>query len=358
MKKVVIVHGQLTHGGSERQLFHLLRHRNRAEVDPLLVLSGTKGYWEQPISDLDVPMTLLEGSRLQKMRQFRRIAASHNADAVVSWSSYTNLYSFAVFGKAMKRVGSFRNVKIEDTSRFKQLYRWAKLGGLQHAICNSQTTYEGLLPDIRSNQHLHYVPNGTDPIDNRSAHRQHWRRELGIGDDEKLIVGVGRLAPQKNFARFIDVVTAVHREHPQTKAVIAGPDMGLGLELAAKIEAADVPDGTIRLIGEVDDARRLLCAADVYLLSSNGEGMPNVVMEAMAAGIPCVTTPVNGVPQLIDDRVHGMIGSWDVPSLAKPIMELIGDSELHAEIGSQAEERIRTEFSPELSAERIWSIVL
>lgn len=357
-KRVVIVHGQLTHGGSERQLFHLLRHRDCDQVDASVVLSGARGYWEQPIADLGVPITLLEGSPLQKLWQFRRFTVSERADTVLSWSSYTNPYALAVVDKPFKRVGSFRNVRVEDSLRFRRANRWAKLKGLQSVICNSQATYDALRPDLGPNQQLFYVPNGTDPIEDRPGHRLHWRRELGVSDDEQLIVGVGRLAPQKNFARFIDVVAAVHSHRPQTRAVIVGPDMGLGPELANRIDKMGLPAGVIRLVGEVDDARHLMCAADVFLLSSNGEGMPNVVMEAMAAKVPCVTTPVNGVAQLMDNRVHGIIGDWTVDSLAKPIIELLDDGDFHARVAAQAEERILGEFSPQRSAERIWGICL
>lgn len=353
LKTVTIVHGQLSHGGSERQLYDLLLHCDRSAFEPHLILSGELGYWHQPIAELDVPVTLLTGSPLRKLWSFRRLMRSHGADVFLSWSAYTNVFAFAAMGLPAKRVGSFRNVKHEDSKYFKHVWRLAKLHGLQSIICNSRETRESLLRDARSSQKVVYVPNGTEPVHDVELHRTIWRDKLGIGPYEKLVVGVGRLAPQKNFRRFVDVVVEASRSQP-CKAVIAGPDLGLRPVLEDQIERSGLPEGTITLIGEVNDARELVCAADAYLLTSDHEGMPNVVMEAMAAGVPCVSTPVNGISELMDNRVHGMIGGWDVDSLAEPLVELLVDADLHRLVATNARERVATQFTPAIAAAAIW----
>jgi glycosyltransferase involved in cell wall biosynthesis len=178
---------------------------------------------------------------------------------------------------------------------------------------------------------------------------------LDISSDEVLILGVGRLTPQKNYVRFIEMVARVHRTTP-IKAVIAGRDDGCLESLQRQINQAALEPGVIRFIGPVPDARELMCAADVFVLSSDYEGMPNVVLEAMAARVPCVCTRVNGVSALIDQGVNGFITDHRADRLAEKVLSLVRDKELRQEMGARAAERVRGSFDPGGIAARLWQL--
>lgn len=353
--RVVIAQGQLAQGGSERQLYNLLLHCDRSVFSPTLVVSGALGHWEQPIAALGIPIHLLHGSRARKMLQMRKICGRLDADVLFSWEAYTNMYGFAVAGSGCKRIGSYRDRRPENPRGLQRLVEWAQLRATRTIVCNGRELYEDLEADLGRSQELVYVPNGVDPIDDPERHRRAWRTKLGLSDEDRLVVGVGRLAPQKNFPRFIETVRLINKELPCT-GVIAGPDKGEAQRLTTLIDNLDLPEGRVRLLGAVPDARELICAADVLLLSSNHEGMPNVLMEAMSVGVPCVTTPVSGVRALIDDGRHGIIGDFEPGTLAEGAIRLLSDTELAGSVSAAAQDRIRREFLPEMAAETLWAL--
>lgn len=356
MKNVVIVHGQLTHGGSERQLFNFLRYCDREAFSPHLVISGELGYWEEPIRNLGVPITLLGGSPAAKMMWLRRYCHSVRANCLFSWVAYTNVFGLALVGSSVKRISSFRNAKFTDLpDRFAPVWRWASLNAASTLVCNSVETRDSLLENVKGRQRLVYIPNGVEPISNCRQHHDLWRKRLGIPADELLIVGVGRLAKQKNFKRFIESVVIANQSIP-CHAVIAGPDAGQGTLLKNQVKHSQLPRDRIRIIDAVSDARELICAADIFLLSSDHEGMPNVIMEAMAAGVTCVSTPVNGINALIDHDVHGLICNYEAASLAAALVRLARNSDLRSYLATNAKRRIEENYVAENIAQSLWAL--
>ncbi len=358
MITVVFVHGQLSHGGSERQLFQLLRHCDRDRFDPHLVISGELGFWEDPIAELDVPITLLNGSAVQKMLAVRRYCRDVDADVVFSWSGYTNAYTWGAIGSSAKRIGSFRNIRTygrRAESRFERVRLRAMLRPLDVIIANSSETRDSLTDEIRKGQELIYVPNGVDPLPDAEQKRKEWRDQLGLDDDDLLVIGVGRLAEQKNFVRFVDAVAIAGEQIDRCRGLIVGPDKGGGDEVRERIAELGMGDA-ITLFGASSEARDLICAADVYLLSSDYEGMPNVVMEAMSAGVPCVTTPVHGVATLIVDGESGAVSGFAAEELAADLVMLLKDADLRARYGAAGVERMTTHFAPAALAAQVWEL--
>ncbi|MCX6044815.1 MAG: glycosyltransferase [Chloroflexi bacterium] len=351
---VAIVHGQLTHGGSERQLYWLLKACDRQRWQPSLYISGDLGIWEAPIRALGISITLLQGNPIQKMWQFRQLCKAQNIQRFISWGSYTNGYALALAGLAVPCIGSFRNAHFADLpERQRWFWAWLSLAGVSAIICNSQETYAAMRAKASRRQHVLYLPNGVEAIENGPRQRAKWRDQLNIAEHELLVLGVGRLTEQKNFTRFIQAVRIANQTTP-VRAVIAGPDMGLRQQLLAQIAAANLPVGTIQLLDAVPDARELMCAADIFMLSSDYEGMPNVVLEAMANGIPCVSTKVNGVQVLIQQGVDGWITDLCEDALAKAVCLLAQDPALRRTFGAKAAARMQKEFTPMAIYEQLW----
>ena len=104
------------------------------------------------------------------------------------------------------------------------------------------------------------------------------------------------------------------------------------------------------------DARELICAADIFLLTSDYEGMPNVVLEAMAAGRPCVATRINGVGELIEDGATGFTAARDASELARHVSRLVADPDLRRRVGEAARRAVGRTRSPIEIARRLWSL--
>jgi glycosyltransferase involved in cell wall biosynthesis len=355
-QQIAVMIGQLGQGGSERQLYLFLAHCDRTRWAPTLYVSGELGFWEEPIRELNIPIVLLHGSPLAKMHQFRRACAEQGATRFFSWSSYTNGFGLALAGRGVRRIGSFRNAAFADLpARLRWLWSRMSLAGISVAVCNSRET-QARIAGRSAGKPVVFIPNAVQMLTPEQVREQRakWRARLGLGEGAVLVLGVGRLTPQKNFARFIDTIARARTRAP-VQAAIAGGDFGCQAVLQAQIERLDLREA-VRLIGKVPDARELMCAADIFLLSSDHEGMPNVVLEAMSVGVPCVATRVNGVGDLIEHGANGFVAEQDAEALAPHVLDLAVDGELRAALGAAARATIEGHYQPEQIVRQLWAL--
>ena len=152
---------------------------------------------------------------------------------------------------------------------------------------------------------LHVIPNGVDVqrfAPNPEA-RQRVRAQLGIPPDAWVIGSVGRLAPEKNQLLLIEAAAPMLDQRRHLVLVGDGPERGaLESRTAASLRA-----DYVHLVGARDDIPDLLAAFDTFALTSHSEGLPLVVLEAMASELPVVATAVGGVPDVIDDELTGYL---------------------------------------------------
>lgn len=169
------------------------------------------------------------------------------------------------------------------------------------------------------------------------------REELGVAPDVVLVGSVGRLAVQKRFDRLLDAVAALPRS---VHLVVAG-DGELRAELEARAAEAGLA-GRVHLLGHREDVGDVLDALDVYVVASDREGMSNSMLEALAAGLPVVSTPVSGATPALEPSRDGSAPGWMVDfssaSLAEAIAHLAADAELRARMGAAARVRAAERF--------------
>ena len=139
------------------------------------------------------------------------------------------------------------------------------------------------------------------------------------------------------------------------QAAIAGKELGCLDELKSQVARLGLDD-RVRFLGSVPDARELICASDIFLLSSDHEGMPNVVLEAMAAGVPCVATRVNGVGDVIQNGVTGVIAEPEPDELSRHVLRLARNADMRREIGTLARAWIEQKFQPKLVTGQLWTL--
>lgn len=350
---VLVVVGQLGIGGSERQLYLFLKACDQARWSPH-VMTNSAGLFVDAIHGLGIKVELLQGSRLRRALAVRHRCAELGARSFVSWSSYTNPLAWVLLGLGVPAVGSYRNASFVDIqARHRQL--WSRLGmaRLNTIVTNSPET--GAVLAGRTSGRVIVMPNAVERPSTSASDRARWRRRLSVTDDEVLVLGVGRLTEQKNFPRFIDAVTSAARCVPALRGVVIGPDCeGKAAELAAYARDREPRAGVITFHGPVPRAAEALCAADMLLLSSDHEGMPNVVLEAMACGVPCVVTRVNGVGSVIDDGCEGFIVAHEAEALAERLTRLALSPALRREMGDRARRRIDERFDPSAIYPPLW----
>src|SRR5205085_157391 len=147
------------------------------------------------------------------------------------------------------------------------------------------------------------------------------------------------LVPVKRFDRFLDAVALARRAAPGLKALLVGegPDRDALERHAAALGL--FPDH-LAFLGRRGDVPRLLRQADVLVLTSDYEGCPNVVLEAMAAGVPVVTTPAGDAGRVVQDGVTGFVTPFDdTEGLAARLVRLCNAPDLRARLGQAARRR-------------------
>jgi glycosyltransferase involved in cell wall biosynthesis len=188
------------------------------------------------------------------------------------------------------------------------------------------------------------IPNGIDPDQFRcQENRWELRQRLCLPADRPLVVSVGRLTRPKGYPHLLAALALIPPdERPLTLIVGDGPDRH-DLELK---RAALKLEHDVRFLGNRHDIPVLLTAADVFVLASLWEGLPLVLLEAMASGLPSIVTSVGENPQVIEDGKSGLlIPPADEQTLAETLRCLLREPRRRESMGRAARERLERHFS-------------
>lgn len=190
------------------------------------------------------------------------------------------------------------------------------------------------------------IRNGVNVQRFQGQHRDEARTRLGLPADALIVGTVGRLADVKDHATLLDALQLLTTDRIPVLGVIAG-DGPLKSSLASSIVARGLQD-RVRLLGYRADVETVLAALDIFVLSSQSEGLPMAILEAMASGLPVVSTRVGGVEEVLEEGRTGLLVEPRSPdALAKAIAHLAGDRQRRERMGSAGRERARREFSLE-----------
>ena len=173
-----------------------------------------------------------------------------------------------------------------------------------------------------------------------------WRK-LGIADDEAVILSVGRLSEEKGHADLVRAAAILSGVPgvPRFRVVILGdgPEREPLLRLATKLGVTQ----RIKLAGFQRDTAPYYAMATLVAVPSYSEGSPNVVLEAMAAGLPVVANEVGGVPEILDEGATGlMVMPRNPEALARAIQKVLTDEELRVRLGASARARVEASYTP------------
>lgn len=171
------------------------------------------------------------------------------------------------------------------------------------------------------------------------------RTELGLGDGP--VVGmVAKLSPVKGHEFFLEAAAEICRSHPGVSFLVVG-DGPRRRELEAMADRLGLREA-VRFLGARDDVPSLLKLMDVFVLSSLSESSPNAVLEAMAAGVPVVSTRVGGLPELVQDGSTGrLVEPQDAGALADAIVAFLDDPVRARLAGNLARQIAREQFDIE-----------
>jgi glycosyltransferase involved in cell wall biosynthesis len=197
---------------------------------------------------------------------------------------------------------------------------------------------------------LSVIPNGIDMrrFAPRSEERRRVRAELGIPEEAWVVGTVGRLAPEKDQALLVDAMAPLLDERRHLVIVGDGPERE---SLRRRIDATLRGD-YVHLPGARSDVPELLSAFDVFVLSSKTEGLPLVLLEAMATELPVISSAVGGIPDVLEHGATGFLFEpGDKATLTKELVKLFAVPALGKGLGAAARRAIADSHSLERMAE-------
>ena len=174
-----------------------------------------------------------------------------------------------------------------------------------------------------------------------------FRAQLNLGEDERLIAAVGRLVPIKNLHLFLDAAALACRQNPQIRFALIG-DGELRFELEAYAQKLGISK-VVTFTGWRRDLAQVYADLDAVVISSDNEGTPASLIEAMAAGCPVISTRVGGVPDIIIDGQTGrLVPPKDAEALAKAILNIFNSPKDTLQMAQQAQDFALSQFNSRL----------
>ena len=194
-------------------------------------------------------------------------------------------------------------------------------------------------------ERIHVVYNGIDTEKFMQVSPDRERLFPGISANHKLIIMVSNMhTAMKGHGDLIEAAQTVRVTCPEARIILAG-DGEMRQFFEDQVKAAGLREMFV-FLGHRSDIPALLACCDIGVLASRSEGLPNAVLEYMAAGLPVVATAVGGVPEIIEDEVNGLLIPPENPAaLAAAILRLLKDERLCKTLGKAARERTLSQFN-------------
>ncbi len=329
-RTLLLVSGSLNKGGAERFASTLMQHLDRARVRPQLCLARDEiGY---PLAE-DVALHILDHSGIwhlpRTVSRLRRLIDQIRPEVLLSNLHATNVVcGMALRGSAhqptwVARIGS--NPAEADGVLGSFLAR-----RLYPRADRVAVVARGLVSAVKSHypctkDRISVLPNPTDfdAID-RWAEEPPLRVKPEAGP---LVIAIGRVRPEKRYDLLIDAIERVRKRHQATLWICGdGPRLQAIRKQVRRLRL----EGSVRLLGHCANPYALVRQADVFVLSSDFEGLPNALIEAQGLGIPAVSTRCRyGPEEIIEDGRTGLLTPvGDAEALAEAISKILADTEL------------------------------
>lgn len=318
--RVCFIAGTLGQGGAERQLFYMASALKDAGAQ-VLVLGLTEGeVWESRLQAIGIPVKFIgaSASRLKRLVAVFKAARAFRANIVQSQHFYTNGYS-AITARLQSAyaIGAVRNDGFSDLQDCGRGFGPLCLH-LPHCLAvNSRAAMRNLESLGYRREKLKHLPNVIDA--------KRFCPPASRNGNFLTILGIGRLVPQKRFDRFLRIVALINNQLPARpfKALIAG-EGPLRRELELLARKFGLAPGLVEFCGNVMDVQLLYRRTHLLLVTSDHEGTPNVVMEAMASGLPVVATGVGDIADLVQHGTSGFVADpADEEGIARALANLL-----------------------------------
>ncbi|GCF15069.1 hypothetical protein Harman_30040 [Haloarcula mannanilytica] len=351
--------GALVIGGAERTLVDLVNDIDHDEYDVTIwtmfstnpleseldsavtvrCLTDAGQFENGTIADVETPLAYV----IAPLR-FCIAARREDPDIIQSFLFYGNVISrIAGLTCSARIITGVRSVP-DSEPLVRRLIDKATLPLSDAIVSNSTAGREFVVERGASRDDVAVVYNGRNIDTYRSATPASLHEELDIPADATVIGTVGRLLERKGHFDLLEAWVTITKEVPDAHLVFVG-DGPARQDLERRIEELDCSD-SVHFLGTRDDVPSLLNAMDVFVFPSHFEGLPGAVIEAMAAGLPIVATPVDGNSDLLENYRSGLFVDVRSPQqLAWATIRLANHPDFAADLGATATDRAAEQFT-------------
>ncbi|RPH92904.1 MAG: glycosyltransferase [Calditrichaeota bacterium] len=339
-------------GGAETKLLELVTFMDRARFETTVVSLGLGNEIEALFRQLDCRVLTFQRQKQVDFALLRRVKdfiRTEEIDIVMTTLFYADVIG-ALAGHAGGATGVFSWETISSPKWLVPHRYWAYRYAIRKAdkvISVSRATADWLVNQRHvPADKVMIIPYGVNLKKFNPVPASLRRRDIGLTDTDLVFGQVSRLTEQKGHRYLIEAAARIVQVLPQAKFVLVG-DGPLRAALEDQVRRLGV-EKQFLFLGFRQDVADLLPLFDVFVLPSLYEGLPNVVLEAMACALPVIATPADGTKEAVIDQQTGyLVPIGDVDALADKMIAVGSDLQLRRILGKAGRERVEREFSLE-----------
>ena len=349
-------------GGAEMMLHRLIRSELSSKHQHIVLALDPVGEMAERFSAVGISLFTFDFRRapFREMRRLIGFIRDYKPEIVQTWMIHSDFLG----GIAARLAGvphviwGVHTTDYTVESQSTRVVRWlcARLSSIipSKIVCVAQASLNASVHAGYCKNRLMVIPNGFDveALRRSLGLGKALRAQIGIAPNALVIGCLGRYNPAKDHANFVQAAGRLAAKHPTCRFLMVGRGLdAANLELQEQIAATNFPDSFV-LLGERSDPATCLDAMDVFVLSSRTEAFPMVLGEAMAMGVPCVSTDVGDAAILLGETGE-LVPSCNSTALAGAIERLMGKPLAERkELGQKGRERLEKFFSIEAAARR------
>lgn len=331
MKKIYIVNATISHGGAERVISILANFlvEREYEISIFTWLDMPVFYQlDEHVKVICIQKECNSHSLLKKMLWFRKYVSRNKPHILFSFLAIFNIVTlFSLIGVKVKTIVCERNDP-----------RYTPFGKINRLLRNFMYNYaDGILTQTENNKTYFStkLQKKTTVIYNPILLDSEIVGKSLTVHKNKTIISVARLTPQKNQQMLIEAFASFSKKYPDYDLVIYGE--GSSRDFLVRLVKDLKIQNKVSFPGVVKNVFDYVQTADMFVLSSNFEGMPNTLLEAMCIGLPCISTKVSGAVDLIKDGVNGfLVEIGNKKQMEERMCRLADSQELRSQMGREA----------------------
>ncbi|MDB6063914.1 MAG: glycosyl transferase group 1 [Pedosphaera sp.] len=355
--RVAVVASSLRLAGAEKQTVYMARALHHAGIEVRFFYLGSGGYYETVLRQTGVIVRQIYTPNRPWVMLTRLIGSLCLwRPQIVLAAQFSDLLYGAAAGRFCNALilGGVRSDGIYELNAHGRLSQW--MARFAHGlIANSCCARQNLMSRGIRPQKIEVLPNVIDLQDFDARSTLPAGVSLPLG--RIIVAAVGSLHPCKRFDRFLEALAAARRTEPALAGVIAGADCGAKAELQARANTLGLAPRDLAFLGEFERVPALLARAALLVLTSDYEGFPNVILEAMAARLPVISTPAGDARLIVQHGKTGyVVEAADTRSMAAFMVQLARSPSRRRSFGDAGRKRVEMEYNCESLADRLVTV--